>query len=554
MTPRRAPSRADSAVLLISVIALALAFAPALWGRALAPRGFVFSSFVYVYDDCFTYLAKMRTGYEGRWLYSNLYTTEPHRPAALFEFYLALGHLCRLTGLGLTLMYHLARLAGAIALLACWDRLLRLWDFAGRERVMAFFIGVFGGGIGWLYWATSYDTNPMEFWLHEAHGFSQILVFAHFAWSGALMLTGLAGLTKLFAAPRVSGWALARLGLAMFLMTWIHPRLVLNIAAIGGAAAALGAAWGIWPLRRAVVPLATALAGSGVVMAVTVLSYRGDPVWEAWASTPLPRPTAMEFLGLFGLLWPLGGWGLVYAWRSRAPWGAFLVAWAVVGAILPWLPIASARRLMQGYGFALGALSAVALVRGPGRRLEVRFGRRASDSLFVAAALALAVTPALHWGLGFRDLFGQRFPWFIAQERLRAMDWLRVHGDAEDVVLCAPDSGLLTPAYSGRRVVIGHWAETLDARHKFEEENWPFFKAEMSPAERAAMLDRRRVTILLMTSAERRLGSVKGGPGPYDPETMDPGQWTLVWVGDGIFIYRRTGSAPGDLPPGDPNS
>src|SRR6202162_2620489 len=99
------------------VIAVVTAL-PYLYAYAVQPPGRVFMGFFYLGDDANTYLAKMRQGWEGAWSWQNRYTTESSPAAYLFMFWIVLGHLAALLNLPLIVVFHLARVAAAFALMA----------------------------------------------------------------------------------------------------------------------------------------------------------------------------------------------------------------------------------------------------------------------------------------------------------------------------------------------------------------------------------------------------------------------------------------------------
>ncbi len=57
------------------------------------------AAFLFGSDDGYSYLAKMRLGLRGDWLFTLRYTAEPHSGALLFLPYIALG---KLTGLAVS--------------------------------------------------------------------------------------------------------------------------------------------------------------------------------------------------------------------------------------------------------------------------------------------------------------------------------------------------------------------------------------------------------------------------------------------------------------------
>ena len=82
--------------------------------------------FFYLGDDANTYLAKMRQGWEGAWSWDNRYTTESSPTVYLFMFWIVLGHLAALFNLPLIVVFHLARVAAAFALMAA------IWAFVNH--------------------------------------------------------------------------------------------------------------------------------------------------------------------------------------------------------------------------------------------------------------------------------------------------------------------------------------------------------------------------------------------------------------------------------------
>src|SRR3989304_1440130 len=102
---------AGSGVVLIAVMTPYLL---ASWGQ---PPGFVFSGLLINPVDGFSYLAKMRQGTGGAWLFHLPYAAEPGSGALLFLYYLGLGHLQRGSGVDPLVVFHGARLLGTAVML-----------------------------------------------------------------------------------------------------------------------------------------------------------------------------------------------------------------------------------------------------------------------------------------------------------------------------------------------------------------------------------------------------------------------------------------------------
>ena len=154
---------------------------PYLYAYAVQPQGHVFVGFFYLWDDATTYLAKMREGWEGSWAWQNRYTTEASPTAYLFMFWLVLGHLAAVTNLPLIMVFHLARIAGAFALMgAAWLCICHFIQDRSARRFALFFLA-FGLGLGLVIWAVGrpavFDgpTEGLDLRMPELSAFYSIL-------------------------------------------------------------------------------------------------------------------------------------------------------------------------------------------------------------------------------------------------------------------------------------------------------------------------------------------------------------------------------------------
>mgnify|MGYP003935436743 CR=1 FL=1 len=80
-------------MLIGSFVALAITAIPYVVGAAMATDERIFGGFVYAVEDGYSYLAKMRQGAEGAWLFHVPYTPEPHPGALVYPFYLLIGKI-----------------------------------------------------------------------------------------------------------------------------------------------------------------------------------------------------------------------------------------------------------------------------------------------------------------------------------------------------------------------------------------------------------------------------------------------------------------------------
>ena len=110
-------------ILPVVMLLVAAGSLPYLSAWIATPADAHFTGLIFNPQDGGSYLAKMRQGYDGSWLFHLVYTPEPHMGAHIYLYYLALGHLARWLGLSLPVIYHVARLLSGIAMLVAIYRL-----------------------------------------------------------------------------------------------------------------------------------------------------------------------------------------------------------------------------------------------------------------------------------------------------------------------------------------------------------------------------------------------------------------------------------------------
>src|SRR3989304_2571920 len=146
----------------------------------------VFGGFLFNPIDGTSYLAKMRQGYEGAWLFTLPYTAEPGPGTPLNLYYLFLGHFARTLGLSLLFTFHVWRLVGAFFLALALTRFFVAVFDKPRTRLLALALSLFGSGMGWL--ATFFGLFTIDFWVAEAFPFLAGYANPHFPLGLALQI------------------------------------------------------------------------------------------------------------------------------------------------------------------------------------------------------------------------------------------------------------------------------------------------------------------------------------------------------------------------------
>jgi hypothetical protein len=433
----------------------------------------VFGGFLFNPIDGNSYLAKMQAGFQGDWLYTLPYTLEPGPGAFLFAYYVLLGHLSRLIQISPIWVFHLARLAGAVLML------LALWRFYSRiirDRVWqrtAFALALFAAGLGWLGMAAGYLTADM--WVAEAYPFLSAYANPHFP-------LGLAFLVYLLTPPQqqepVSGHP--RLDALSTILVGLVLAIVLPFGLVVAAVVLAGlAAWNFLHLlglhikgqiSRQVLgylvarsqelrKLLLSLTGGGLVLLYDQWVVASDPMFSGWNAQNLtPSPVwwdvALSFAPLLLLAVP-GGW---LVWREKDSKQRVLLVWVVLGLLLVYLPFGLQRRFFTGLLIPLAGLAALGL-----QCIASSLGAKWARLVAVLAFILVLPTTLLNLMIGLYGIQTRDPLLYITADEMQAFRWLAENSPDGAGVLAGPQSGLLIPAFSGRRVVYGHPFETVEA-------------------------------------------------------------------------------------------
>lgn len=494
-------------------------------------------------DDTFSYVAKMRLGFEGLWHYENRYTTEATQPSLLFMFYIFLGHCARWLGLGLMPMYHIARVLGSLLLMISIRRLIAVSGLSGRSAFAAFVFCFSITAIPWLPVAAYRGAMPMEQYLAEGYCFTTMLYFAHLSVSTALLvciITEFILLSRCTASVR----SISVVGFSAFLMVWIHPRLMLTAGCVG---LALGV---ISLVRDRQVPWRLGAGGlvfllSGLVPAIWITrSYQSDPYLVQWASIRTLSPPVWNLLLGYGALIPLAIVGSWFAVRGKLQGATVIVMWMLAGLAICYFPwFGFQRRMFQGLDISLALLAGIGLDRvlqiwssRSQYKSDMR-GRLAFFGIIMVVSMGTVPVLAAHVSIGSR----QGLPWYLTDSHLSAIKWLGENTTKREVVLASFENGQMIPAIAGNRVVLGHWAETVREGEK-RREIAEFFDGRTQPSTRESFVKHYEVEYLLFSKYEMLQARVSA-EAIYNP-IYDYAIWQVAYAAPSVdkpevLVLRR---------------
>lgn len=504
-------------VWLAIVLLLVVVFVPYLAGYLNAPPGGAFTgnALYTTRVDYNSHLAKMQLGQRGEWLYHLLFTPEDHPPELIQTFYVALGHLARLTSLSIVLVYQLARAACTVVML------LAIWQFVvhflpdDRSRWPAFLLAVVVGGLGWMLYFiapqfTRQEIAPIEFWLLDAYTFLAALTFPHFSGSVAALVAFMLVLDRWLHAPY---WrAIGLMSILALVLGWLQPFDML----LTGLVTAIAALWAVRQRRLMITHLLMLTPVALVHLLVAgyhFLALTSSPVWEGFNTQNVTLTPPLLYL-LFGYFWLLvpAMIGLRRAWQERQLSLLLPVVWIGMTAVLIYVPLQMQRRFLLGVQVPLAVVAAVGI--GEMRHWWLGRGRSARwwQRLILLALLLAMISHVLLLALTLMEARPTARPdLFLTADELAAYDWLRAQPE-EMVVFTAFASGGKLVGFTGRRTYLGHWMESLNYQERSAQVEAFFIQGEMTDEERHTLLIDIQADYVWIDPAARRLAGPRGIP------------------------------------------
>jgi hypothetical protein len=499
-----------------ALLVLLLASLPYLVGAVTAGPDRIFTGLQVNPLDGVSYLAKMRIGYDGGWLFQLLFTPEEGQGVFLFTYFIALGHIARILGLPLIVVFHAARLLGGFALLwMIYELIARVTGGAHFTNAIdlrrrAWWIVALSSGVGWLAALLGHG-NSADMTIPESNTFYMLIANAHFALAAAIMIAMFILILEMraFSIGRII--TLTLLSLLLAIIQPFGP-----VAVYGIMGVTLLVLW--WRDRQFPrMPFGAAFIAGLITVPLLIYLYsatQANAVLSAWSQqNQTPSPPPIEYLLGYGLLWIFAFFGARQAWRHKTDWDMLLVMWILVTLLLLYAPFPLQRRFSLGLHVPIGILAAIGLTE----LVKARWPRRALIGVTLLTSLFIEL--ALFGGAAARD---PRI--YLTTNEAAALTWLQANASHDAVVLASPQTGGFVPAFAGQRVVYGHPFETVNAKAR-EAQVESFYAGTV---DRAQLLNDYAVSYIIVGPRERELGALDATKLPLEE----------VFASGDVKVYR----------------
>lgn len=428
-------------------------------------------------QDNAAYLAKMRQGTEGYWLFELRYTPDAHDKAGLFLFYLLLGQISRILGLSTIVTFHLVRIIASLFMFTAFYQLgASVWQRERPRRLFFVFVSL-ASGLGWL--AILFDPNviapdldlPSAFPFYAAYTNPHLpITFGCLALLGAIFIKvfrpgytesptaenggmGVIILTIILAIVQPTSLIILSTTLAIFVIIsgYINKELPWHEMRWSSM---------VW---LPVLPIALYL--YLVFNTNDIMSEFG----EQMLSVEVPN-IPLALLG-YGLVPLVALPGIIRGIRSfERDSDQFMVIWLLVNTVMIMLPSDFQIYLYTGLIIPLAFFVVRSLEDYWFDHIQKKW-RLLLLILVLVLMLpsnVLALLVPLYGG-AFNREEGAEVGLVIENDYVQAFDWLQENGIENEIVLAAPPVSVWTPAETNLRVVYGHPLETVHADRREQQ-------------------------------------------------------------------------------------
>lgn len=491
-----------------------LIIGPFLWAYLTAGSDYYFGGFLFNPIDGNSYLAKMYQGWSGSWRFTLPYSHQSGDGAYLFLFYIALGHLARLTSQSLQTVFHLIRLIGSgILVFVIWNFYDRVCT-THRARLIAFVLAIFGSGLGWL--ASFFGVMSSDLWVAEAYPFLSAYANPHFP-LGMSILVWVLTPGGIFGQVRISKnkiWVSAFLAIIGVTLAILLPFGIV-IAAVMLTGLSIWDGWERVKKKEGTIlhkqllivkalyssndfqKLMLLCIGATPVLVYQIWTTSTDPLLAIWNTQNLTiTPPLWDLFVSFApvLLFTIPGLWIVGRYMESNQ--RILVLWAIIGLFLLYVPWGLQRRFILGYMIPLAGLAGIGF--------DFIFSRQRRAALAMLILVFLMALPTnLLIVIGGVGAVQSREPMlFLSKDEKDSLMWLQKNSSQDAVILASPQMGLFIPAYTGRKVLYGHPFETVYAQEQ-ESVVENFYSGNMNGDEISTLTN---IDFIYFGPRERKLG------------------------------------------------
>lgn len=456
--------------LLLIIFILFATMLPYLLIYHLMPEAYTYSWIIPPYpEDSLAYMAWSRQAANGNLLFSMKYTSLPHQPFFFLSFFLISGWINAISGVEIGLVLFLLKSIGVVLFLCMFFTVIKYFKLNRVQATIASIFLVTSSGFGAILILLFKPSKlihlpyPIDLWMPESNTFWSLLWNPLWPYSLTLILLivyliNIASDRNDYRFAWISGGLTALLALCHpYQVALIYPLTVI-ICAVKKKNKSFPILWRFFIIS---IPF---------VLHVFLLS-RFHPLLVAHNLTGQAKspPLLASCLGLgIPLLIVIGGVVIFWKYLRKTFWQ--MEIWIFVSFILSYFSVWFQRKLLFGIHIPICILSAIILERLFSKITNIRV-RQNVLGVTLVILFPIMISTHIH---NFHELLrevkedGVESPYWIKNEIIEGMEYLKINSKPEDIVFASYPISRLLPAYSGNTVVWGHWSQSVDYAKRVE--------------------------------------------------------------------------------------
>lgn len=521
-------TRRTIALSAVILIALVLSSLPHILAFAITPDDRVFMGFISNIQDWAQYLAWMKA-FTRSLIIENMLTPESQLPTFFNLQWFVLGQISQWLNWNYILVIQLFRLGSVLLFMLVTFKICMSY-FAEHAWAgwCAWLLVNFSAGLGWFWGLLKQITGQMPYpndvFIAEPVSFQNMIIYPHFLVAAVLIVSIF--WTYLVAVERKSHihtLAAAGLGLILGLTHAYDLVIIAGVLLVFVLLLLLRDGFSWFPILSAAVVLTIALPPAGYFYLLT----SHDPLWKTvlaqFANAGVYTPTPFHLIFLIGIplilvAFTFNGF-LPLAQKTRRQ--LLMRVWLIVNFFLLYIPTDFQVHMLNGWQIPLMIVATEGLFFYLLPELRKRFGEtrflkpaikwfdKPNRQWIIVGALVVLVLPTNVYLLGQRMLLTAKVMHndFLYRDEVEAIDWLKQNTKPDDTVLGGLTVSQYIPGISGNRVVVGHWAMSVDYYTKLDEIK-QFYGNSASSSERRSLIDKYNVRYVLLGREERGIGQL----------------------------------------------
>ena len=466
-------------------------------------------------QDTYTYISFIEESKQGKLLLDNLYTSQNQQSTIVRPLYIILGKIASFFSISSIEIFHIARIALSIIFIAILYRFLFRFFDDPKKRIFAFTLLLISSGFGFI--ANIINPQSSDLWIPESNTFMSLAEAPHLILSELLMVSGFILFLKYLQTKKTRYIILGPL--FFLILSFEHPA---NLIIVGITIFLTSIFSGISVYRSLVLAFINSF---GIIFQIWQILT--NPIINVWKAIELSPPPSSYISG-FGLLIPFSVIGIEkYIHKDNKSY-RLIIVWIFVTLFFLYAPFDKQRRIIEGVHIPLAILSTVGIFQ------ILKKIKKTIRPWVIYVILILLSLSSLYLVINdvnniSKDSIRNNYYYYhISKPEYNGLMWLKEHTNTNDSILTNWFFGNILPGITGRKVYLGHKAQTENFDQKIKLIN--LFLLDQNTTTSLNFLKQNNITYIFLGNNDSMLEyGFKPDEKPYLIKVYDK---------NGVLIYK----------------